>query len=124
MHHILLTRPGAIIHAPTSGPAGDRREEARRVVRHPIAIPAKARGSVEDGRGRKLGQVAGVRVERPVPVGLRATVPALVAEHGLIGGYEEAVPGQEVADKMHVHGLQHVRVEEVVVAREDAGGGG
>lgn len=69
-------------------------------------------------------EVIGVGIKRPIPVRLSTFVPAFFTQHGLVRGYVETVPRQEVADEVHAHGLLDVGVEEVIVAGEDSRGFG
>lgn len=78
-------------------------------------VPTEPGLAVKDGR---VGPLVSRRVEGPVPVRLRALIVALIAQHVLIDGAEEAVPGHKVAGIVDREGLLDVRVDQII-ARDD-----
>ncbi len=97
--------------------AGGRHDDGA-VVRDVLAVAAQAVGvAVEDGRVLGRGRVLG-----PVPVGLVASVAALVAQGQLVLVDEPAVPRLEDARVVDRERLLDVRDDEVIKPRPSAGG--
>jgi hypothetical protein len=83
---------GAILDATAA--CATRYLVVRYIERDLRTVPAKAVDRIED---RRLGEAGSGCIQRPVPVWLRATIAALVAQQFFIIGCEQAMPGKEMS---------------------------